>query len=107
MKKEIQTENGSVMLVTDNKWKHFKYRDEVPKKVWDFHFDHLSEEDDFDGFLCYRKRWYHISDFMRTPQNAPEFMREWHGYLSDSFFSGVLIQCSDGMESYKIATYIS
>ena len=32
--------------------------------------------------------------------------KEWHAYLSDSFFSGILIRVSDDGEQYQIATFI-
>ena len=34
-------------------------------------------------------------------------MEQWHGYMSDSYFSGLLIRYSDDYEEYQIATYIS
>ena len=37
--------------------------------------------------------------------NPPEFMKGWDGYISDSFFSGVLIKISDDNEEYQIGTY--
>jgi hypothetical protein len=91
-------------IYTDNKWKQFKYRNEVPDKVLSDYFDHLPEEEYGDGFIKYRKRWYHTSDFMR--QTHSEF-NGWDGYSSDSFFSGILIKLSDDGEEYKIGTYIS
>ena len=33
--------------------------------------------------------------------------QNWHGYMSDSLFSGILIRYSDDMDQYQIATYIS
>jgi len=93
-------------IYTDHKWKQFKYRTEVPDKVSKDYFDHLTEEDNFDGYISYRKRWYHVSDFMVISNNAP-FPNKWSGYASDSFFSGILIRLSDDGETYQIATYIS
>lgn len=89
---------------TDHKWKPFKHREEMPEKVLQEYFGHLPEE--MDGFFCYRKRWYHISDFMRISGSAP-FPEEWQGYYSDSYFSGVLIRVSSDGETYQAATYIS
>ena len=36
----------------------------------------------------------------------PEF-KGWHGYMSDSYFSGLLIRYSEDYESFQIATYIN
>jgi hypothetical protein len=93
-------------IYTDNKWKQFKYRNEVPVKVLADYFDHLPEEEYGDGFIKYRKTWYHTSDFMRN-SGATDLTKGWDGYHSDSYFSGVLIKLSDDGEEYKIGTYIS
>lgn len=93
--------NGTT-IYTDNKWKQFKYRDEVPKKVLKDDFDWLDEDDGFDGFFKYKGTWYHLSMFM----NGGGFPG-WDGYHGDSFFSGVLIALSPDGEEYKVATYIS
>ena len=36
-------------IITDHKWKDLKYRNEVPQKILDDTFDHLDEDDSFDG----------------------------------------------------------
>ena len=92
-------------ITTNNHWREFKYSYEVPTDVIEWK-DHLDEIDRHDGWINYRGHWYHISDFLRI-SNASDEMSEWHGYSSDSFFSGVLIRLSDDGESYQIATYIS
>lgn len=90
-------------LTTDNKWKNFKYRYEVPEKVLKEQFSHL--EDEIDGFIKYRENWYHTSDFMRI-ESIKDFAG-YDGYLGDSFFLGIVIKLSSDGERYKIATYIS
>ena len=92
-------------IITDNKWKNFKYGYEVPDSVLNDHFDYLSEDEKIDGFIQYRSIWYHISEFMRIENNPA--LNGWQGYSSDSFFSGVLINISDDGERYQIGTYIS
>ena len=52
---------------------------------------------DSESFFKYCERWYSLSDFMSLHNkvynpNPPDFMDGWDGYLSDSFFSGVLIK---------------
>ena len=91
-----------MQIITDHKWKNFSYRYDVPEKVLDDQFDYL-DEDVFDGFFRYRRRWYHLSEFL---QPLYKFENEWHAYHSDSFFSGILIQVSNDGEQYKIATFI-
>jgi hypothetical protein len=89
-----------ITIKTDHKWKNFKYGYEVPRKVIDTQFDHLGDEAEADGFIHYRGRWYHITDFMVT-ENP-----NWDGYYADSAFSGVYIKVSPDGERYMIGTYI-
>lgn len=93
-------------IKTNNHRRQFKYRYEVPEKVIQDQFSHLSD-DDIDGFIFYRDYWYHTSDFMRISADAPINFNKYNGYLSDSFFSGILINISSDGETYQIATYFS
>ena len=99
----------SVTYTTDYKFKSFKYRSEVPAKVLKSQFAHLSED---DGFFNYRNYWYHVSDFMRLESSSSfeDCPIRVDGYLSDSAFSGILIQVSnDGHREicYKAASFYS
>lgn len=101
-----------MQIITDHKWKQFKYGYEVPQSVIKNDFDHLEEDSTIDGWIQYRKQWYHLSDFISCHNeiyspNNPFKPLGYDGYLHDSFFSGVLIKISDDTEEYKIATYIS
>jgi hypothetical protein len=62
----------------------------------------------------YRGREYFLSEFMNVHNNVYnpnplEWMKEFSGYMSDSYFSGVLIKISeDGDTDYiKAYTYVS
>ena len=77
-------------------------------------FDYIKADDlDSHDFIRYRGALYDPSEFMRCPesQEAPNAhannLTGWHGYQSDSFFSGVVIRYSDDCEQYQIGTYIS
>ena len=91
-------------ITTNNHWRQFKYRYEVPQSVLNDQFDWTNEEDHSDGFLKYRGWWYHLADFMRS---ASVELNGWDGYHSDSCFSAVLIRLSDDCEKYQIATVTS
>jgi hypothetical protein len=91
---------GGVTLHTDNKWKQFKYRYEVPKRVLNDQFDYLDDAVD-DGFFKYKNTWYHVSQFMGG--GVPG----WDGAAADGFFSGVVVKLSGDGEEYKVATYLS
>ena len=69
--------------------------------------------DDQIGDLCsmqfvkFRGVWYDVSDFITTcpgPWNhgLPEEFRQWDGYASDSFFSGVLIKYAREDDRYDL-----
>jgi hypothetical protein len=81
------------------------YRFDVPAKVLADQFSHLSEDESFDGFFCYRGNWYHTSDFMSV--TAIEALKGWQGYTNDSYFSGVVVKFSDDFEQVKTGTYFS
>ena len=92
-----------IEIITDNKWKPLLSRHDVPEKVLHDQFDWLEDDDDY-GFFKYRGRWYHQSEFM---VNDSYFPGRWHGYHSDSAFSGVLLLFSDDYTEYKVGTYFS
>lgn len=94
----------SMTIKTDHRWKKFYYRNEVPEKVLEAHFSHLEEA--YDGFFCYRRRWYHVSDFMSVRETLLNSLG-FDGVLSDSFFSGVLLKLSSDGEEYQAATFFS
>lgn len=94
-----------MQVTTDNKWKPFVYRSDVPKRVLERDFDYQNADEAFDGFFKYRGVWYHLDMFMRT-EGVDDF-KNWNGYHSNSAFSGVLLKVSRDGESYKVATYIA
>ena len=54
-------------------------------------------------FVRYRGLVYDVGEFMRTPDDLKPF----HGYASDSFFSGVLCRFVDDGESVIMGRYYS
>jgi hypothetical protein len=47
------------------------------------------------GFFKYRGCFYHLQDFLRVVNMSTDSLIGWDGYLSDSFFSGVVIKLVD------------
>jgi hypothetical protein len=99
-------------IKTNNHWRQFKYRDEVPASILASQFDwtdkdHEEHGDYSDGFLEYRGVWYHLGDFMAIRGVTEPPFSDWTGSHGDSFFSGVLIRLSRDGEEYQIATYYS
>lgn len=63
--------------------------------------DVLGDPDEHE-FFRYKGNIYLLSDFMILESNSP-FPEYWQGYMSDSFFSGILIRLVDqGMEDAVI-----
>lgn len=91
-------------VTTDHKWKNFKCGYEVPARIH-AEYDWLDEEEKYNGWLCYRHRWYHVSDFLRIDGNGPLAGEGWNGAHGDSYFSGVVIRLSRDGEMYQIGTY--
>jgi len=94
-------------IITNNAERQFLTSFEVPVSVL-ADYDHLNVCDHTDGWIKYRNTYYHLSDFIGTSNGRNDCMwfAGWHGYTSDSAFSGVVIQLSDDCETYRIATYI-
>lgn len=90
-------------IIANNHWRDFIYGCDLPESVR-ADFDYMDSQDlDDANFIKYRGHWYHLGEFMHSSEMPPD----WHGYASDSFFSGVLIRISDDCEQYQIATYLS
>jgi len=68
------------------------------------------DTEDASSFVNHYGRQYSLDEFVITQRNpwgdAPKWMHEFDGYLSDSFFSGVLIKLSDCGESAKVFTFL-
>lgn len=61
-------------------------------------------------FIRYQGRLYDLGEFMYIDtrrESLPAEFKDWHGYQSDSFFSGVLVRYSQDYEAAVVATYYS
>jgi len=102
--KTIKKENGIMYLYGNHHWKEIEYK--IPE------WNEDDENSDYEACFKYLGRTYFLSEFMRidpkdTYNPFNNFGIDIHGYLSDSFFSGILIQYSDCGDSVKAYTYIS
>lgn len=93
--------NYKTKTITNNHHRYFRYRCEVPQSVLSNELD-WTDEDTIDGYIRYKGYWYQLGQFMRSPEGS-----DWHGYHSDSAWSGVAIRLSDDGETYQIATLLS
>ena len=76
-------------------------------------FDYLNwtaieEGTDSASFIRYKGRVYDLGEF-QTTSGMPAFspLTKWHGYLSDSFFSGVLVRYTEDHEYVVVATFVA
>ena len=95
---------------TNHHWRQVVYGYELTE-VQKADFDYINADDfDMHSFFVYKGQVidsgevFAISHNMATSQPAFE---AWHGYQSDSFFSGIVVKFSDDFEEYQIGTYIS
>lgn len=71
-------------------------------------FDYLEEGE--GSFFRYKNQAYDLGEFMRIDANiAPHPQRDgwekWHGYASDSYFSGVLVRYTSDYDQVIVGMY--
>jgi len=76
-------------------------------QVPEWNKDKPEEDQDLESCFVYKGHTYFLSEFMRIEKNAPAWMQEYHGYMSDSYFSGIVVKLDFAGESVKVYTYIS
>lgn len=64
-------------------------------------FDYLEEGE--GSFFRYKNHVYDLGEFMRVDHTA--IPGDWHGYASDSYFSGVLVRYASDCEQVIVGTY--
>jgi hypothetical protein len=96
---------NAVTITTNNHWRPFKYREEVPEKILEQDYGWLHESV-IDGFFKYRGEWYHTEEFTRVYQEVVQF-EGWDGYHAHTYHSGVVIRISDDGEMYQVGSYFA
>jgi len=56
-------------------------------------------------FFRYKGELYDLGEFFTTSEIHTVDLTAWHGYMSDSFFSGILVRYSDDFEEVTVGTY--
>ncbi len=101
---------SDLFIKTNNHEYELKYFFDMPKK-WRKEFDYVEECDYYSPrFFRYKKVWYDSNEFMYIDplEFSDHPFKDWDGYRSDSFFSGVLIRfAKDDYDSVIVATYFS
>ena len=87
--------SNKLNIVTNNVPREIIYGFELPaSKRKDF--DYIESDEDFNNnqFVKYLGHYYDVGEFMRIEKNSD--LKDWDGYSSDSYFSGILIKfCED------------
>ena len=93
-----------VRVIGNNHHRKFLYYSEVPSIVMKQEFRHLDEERKSWGFIHYRGKWFHLSDFARHYGGLPLNGRLWDGHAYLNVRETVLVKLGTDGCSYTIAT---
>lgn len=89
-------------IITDNKTRPTLYSYELTKKERE-EFDYMDDETfQQNTFIRYMGNTYCVGDFMFCGVDSDFGKKGWHGYESQSYFSGVLIKVSEHDADYVI-----
>lgn len=91
-----------MQIITNNIPRQIIYGYELTEKQKK-DFDYLDDIDNHN-FIKYKGHLYDVSEFMSTYNM--DSLKDWDGYSSDSFFSGVLIKFIDS-DYVVMARYLS
>lgn len=107
--KELSPFESGLTIVTNNHYYPILYWYELtPAEQKDF--DYLDDESSQESalFFRYRGQMYDLGEFMRTRDFGKDSpLSKWYGYMSDSYFSGVLINFSEDNDFVQVARYYS
>lgn len=97
--KEIKQDNGTISIYGNHHWVELDYQ--IPD--W-------SESLDSEPCFQYKGNTYFLCEFIVTNSPfhpVPEWLKEFSGYMTDSFFSGLLIKFSRDNERVQVYNSIS
>lgn len=85
--------------LTEKERKDFDYLD----------WSKIEAGEDSASFFHYKGETYDLGDFGRVPRMGPysEWFAEWDSYISDSFFSGILVKYTEDFEQIIVGRYYS
>lgn len=93
-------------LKTDHKYRDLVSYFDLPDSVKP-DFDYV-DNDDYGSyrFFRYKRHWYDVNEFLNVSSHLNVF-KGWHGYSTDSYFSGIVVKFDDDFERVKVGTYFS
>lgn len=105
-----EAENRKMEVITNHHWYDVLSGYELTAKERK-EFDYLDDEEIMaPRFFRYRGQVYDLGEFMRVPKDQPWAgvnIRSWDGYVSDSYFSGVVVRFDEDGERIQVGTYLS
>lgn len=83
-------------VITNNQPRRLHLLAALPPRV-QREFEYISIDDDLPRMVLYKGVWYDVVD-SQTPYTLPAEnpLHQWDGFISDSFFSGVVFKFADG-----------
>lgn len=105
----MTAENRKMEVITNHHWRE-------PLSGWELseserkELDYIPDIDEQCGrFFRYHRQIYDLREFMRIPDQpwAGTDIRGWHGYMSDTYFSGILVKYDDDCERVMVGRYFS
>ena len=93
----------TIKIMTNNTPRNLTYGYELTDKQKQ-DFDYIEDIDNHD-FVIYKNNVIDLSEFMRI--DSIDHFKDWHGYSSDSFFSGTLVKYCDDNDSVIMGWYYS
>ena len=96
------------MIKTNNQQRDLLYLEDFTEKeqqVIRSEYDWMEPDIECNfGFFKYRGNIYHLQDFLRAPDS---FKKDWDGYISETYFSGVVIKLADDNDHVVVGRWFS
>lgn len=89
--------------LTEKEAAEFDYLDDIEIHTFFRYKGELYDLSQFSGIIPAGSKSYHPCDMHDVDNN----FSGWQGYLSDSYFSGIVIRYTDDHESVIVGTYFS
>ena len=103
MRKEFVNDNGTMTIIGNGHDIPLLDGCELTEKERNWWSDLINVDE--STFFRYKGHCYFMGDFIQARRQFNEY-GEYDGYMSDCFFSGILIKVSEGYETIKAYTYI-
>lgn len=101
-----------VEIVTNNHWRPVIPWYELTldqRSEFDYlHWQDMENGLDYAEFVAFKGQLYYVNDFVEAGignSQRPEWLKGWDNYMSDSFFSGLVIRYNGDGTEVVIGTY--